>query len=497
MLAGKRDGGGGGAPGSCCLLLLLLVTGPLYTSAFRRLRDELPTLLPLNTLEGQDNQEHFMTTLTSTQQHTTGPKTPVPTTPIEVSQEMSAEEPGPDTPLPRSVRPLHYLVRLQPFLNGNFSVHGFVEVELVAVGEVEDGHSAPTITHFTGHSGVHTFTAHLTKPLNPGRRYRYSMNFYSNLKNTDKGFYSVKYKDEDGGERSLAITKFPPSYARRAFPCFDEPHLKATFDIQLARENNMTSVSLMPLVDTSPLEGQEGWVVDSFLTTPHIPTHSLAFAVSSLAPARNTSLSGLPITVWARQGVLQHTTFLQEFTPRFLTFFEQYFNVSYPLTKLDVVIVPGNETQAISSPGLIVIYQEAAGMYDASSSTSSHKQHVAEVLAHEVSHQWLGNLVTPKTWSHIWLYEGLASYLDNVAVSSVESSWSLNNDQVKDLQKALHKDSLSSSFPLYMPALNSEDIVDFLLNLVFQKGSSVVRMLRHCLSEKTFRTGLTNFIQRQ
>ncbi|XP_042874237.1 aminopeptidase N-like [Penaeus japonicus] len=417
--------------------------------------------------------------------------------------------------LPTALEPVHYAVKLQPFINGNFSIMGHVEVELkvlkatsnitlhmaditvhndtIMLKSKSDLNEIETILRYDYDPAREFFIVHLSEELPEDSEVVLAMEFEGYLNDQLRGFYRSSYVNEEGNETMLAATQFQPTDARRAFPCMDEPALKATFTVSLAREEHMTTLSNMPVYDTAPVEGQEGWVWDHYNTTVKMSTYLVAFIVSDFDFA--TSMAGeTNFTVWARPEAIAQADYSLDVGVKVLTHFESYFDIPYPLPKQDMIAVPDFAAGAMENWGLI-LYRETAMLYDPSVSSASNKQRVAVVVVHELAHQWFGNLVTPTWWTDLWLNEGFASFMEFIGVDHVEPTWRMMDQFVVDtLHYVFGIDSLESSHPISIPVGHPDEINEIFDSISYYKGASVIRMMYFFLTEATFKKGLTNYL---
>lgn len=436
--------------------------------------------------------------------------------PVVTSTAMPAKEKI-NVRLPRALKPLHYMVKLQPFINGNFSITGHVEVEMEVVEPTSnitlhiadiitknntikltpsDSRSGPglMISRHLYDNERQFYTAILNKELRPGEKYVLAMDFVGYLNDQLRGFYRSQYKDAQGQEKWIAVTQFQPTDARRAFPCFDEPAMKATFEVFLARETAMSSISNMPKFETMPVEGQEGWVWDHFNTSVPMSTYLVAFVVSDFAHMESNDNDHVLFRVKARQSAIQQANYALQTGPKILTFFEKYFNVPYPLPKQDMIAIPDFSAGAMENWGLIT-YRETAMLYDPLVSAAYNKQRVAVVVAHELAHQWFGNLVTPDWWTDLWLNEGFASFMEYVGVDHAEPTWKMMDQVVPEaLQDVFSLDWLESSHPISIPVGHPDEINEIFDRISYSKGASIIRMMNYFLTESTFRRGLSNYL---
>ncbi|XP_063596362.1 aminopeptidase N-like isoform X2 [Penaeus indicus] len=436
----------------------------------------------------------------------------VPTTPMTPVKEDKI-----DVRLPRSVKPLHYKVKLQPLINGNFSILGYVEVEVEVLEATSNVtlHIADIVTKnetiklapsdqvqgpgvgITKHSYDNErqfYIAELGEDLVVGEKYVLSMEFEGYLNDQLHGFYRSTYKAEDGSDRLIASTQFQPTDARRAFPCFDEPGMKATFEVYLGREEGMSSISNMPKFESLPIEGQPGWVWDHFNTSVPMSTYLVAFVISDFSHMNSTANDHVLFRVWARKAAIEQANYALTTGPDILTFFEGYFDVPFPLPKQDMIAIPDFSAGAMENWGLIT-YRETAMLYDPAVSAASNKQRVVVVVAHELAHQWFGNLVTPEWWTDLWLNEGFASFMEFLGVNHSEPSWKMMEQFVtEDLQDVFAIDCLESSHPISIPVGHPDEINEIFDRISYAKGASIIRMMNHFLTEATFRKGLSNYL---
>ncbi|XP_023230782.1 leucyl-cystinyl aminopeptidase-like [Centruroides sculpturatus] len=250
----------------------------------------------------------------------------------------------------------------------------------------------------------------LCQNLQVGRKYNIRMKYDGKLSNA-LGFSAIKYQD-NGVEKYVAFTKFERTYARRAFPCFDEPHYKARFTISIVRRKKYVSLSNMPRKET--LERDDDWEVDKFQTSVVMSTYLVAFVIGEFKSIENGK-----VAVW----YLRNNTdmeFILDIAHKTLDYFQRYFRIDYDLPKLDHVIVPEYPSYGMENWGLIM-YKENAFHPEATRTTK------AALISHENVHQWFGNLVTPKWWDDLWLNEGFARYFASVGVHGIHPEWRMVN----------------------------------------------------------------------
>lgn len=328
------------------------------------------------------------------------------------------------------------------------------------------------------------------RKLRAGERYVVRIKFEGVLNDYLQGFYRSSYivRNET---RWLATTQFQPTDARRAFPCFDEPALKARFSLSLARPKNMVSLSNMPKLKSydATEHGLEDYVWDIYQQSVPMSTYLVAFVVCDFV-----HLSSGNFAVWTRSDAISSARYALDVGPKILKYLEQFFDIEYPLPKMDMIALPDFSAGAMENWGLIT-YRETAMLYEENVSANSNKQRVVTVVAHELAHQWFGNLVTPTWWTDLWLNEGFASYMEYLGVDAVEPAWkSMEQFVVNELHNVFSLDALSSSHQISVEVHNPEEINEIFDKISYGKGAAIIRMMDHFLTSEVFRKGLTKYL---
>ncbi|XP_068814489.1 aminopeptidase N [Struthio camelus] len=376
----------------------------------------------------------------------------------------------------------------------NYTMQGGFHISL----QVVDGSSPPAINKTWLETTTQYLVVQLAAPLQKGQYYRLFSIFTGELADDLAGFYRSEYMD--GTEtKVVATTQMQATDARKAFPCFDEPAMKANFTVTIIHPTDHKAISNMPAKSTwqQQIDG-ESWNVTEFLTTPKMSTYLLAFIVSQFESVENTSGRVL-IRIWGRPQAIAEGqgSYALQVTGPILSFFEQHYNTSYPLPKSDQVGLPDFNAGAMENWGLVT-YRENSLLYDNAYSSIGNKERVVTVIAHELAHQWFGNLVTLRWWNDLWLNEGFASYVEYLGADSAESSWGIKDLMVlNEVYTVMATDALASSHPLSFreeeintPAQISE-VFD---SIAYSKGASVLRMLSDFLTEDVFKEGLQSYL---
>ncbi|XP_063230541.1 uncharacterized protein LOC134535398 [Bacillus rossius redtenbacheri] len=416
--------------------------------------------------------------------------------------------------LPSSVVPLRYELRLAPYLDsGNFTFDGEVTIRVraaertstvtlhrndttvdeasVRVSPADSGAALGVVAQ--DYDAVHHFhRISLNGSLTPGQEYDVHLAYRGHLRDDMQGLFRSSYVDGAGETRWLAATHFQPCRARRAFPSFDEPALKARFKVSIARTPDRRALSNMPVVSVSEPDPKFGGMIwDEFAETPMpLSTYLMAFVVSDFTNLTADSR----LSLWQRQDALSQASYGASVSPDILRTLENYTDLHFFLPKMDEVAVPDYQSGATEQWGLVT-YRERLILYKEGVSTSSHKQAIALVIAHEFTHMWFGNLVSPKWWSYLWLSEGFAKYFEYFALAEVEPDWRLEEQFVLAcVRAALTADSSGSSHPMTVEVADPDEISAIFDTISYQKAASVIRMMKHFVSPETFRRGLTRYL---
>ena len=317
-----------------------------------------------------------------------------------------------------------------------------------------------------------------------------SVDFIGQLNDKLVGFYRSKYKYK-GKERHLATTQFEAADARRAFPCWDEPEAKATFDVSLLVDKTHTAISNMPVVSKKKIGPKTLYKFD---TTPIMSTYLLYLGVGEFEFIQSKSGKTL-VRVITTQGKKHQGRLSLEFTKQFLSYFEKYFKISYPLPKLDMIAIPDFASGAMENWGAIT-FRETILLYDPKTSSTETKQHIAEVIAHEIAHQWFGNLVTMKWWNDLWLNESFATFMATKAVDSIYPEWDFwDQFLISEMTGGLSLDSLKSSHPIDVPVKSPSDVRQIFDEISYNKGGCVLMMLENFIGDDNFRKGLHKYLK--
>jgi len=339
----------------------------------------------------------------------------------------------------------------------------------------------------------------LGQTIPAGTKATLTQTFKGFLNDNMAGFYRSSYKGANGSEKWMATTQMEPIDARRAFPCFDEPALKAEFTITLIADKALTCLSNMDVKSEtevkSSMSGSNKKAV-TFNRSPRMSTYLLAFIVGELHVIETNNFR-VPVRVFCTPDKdIEHGRFSLELAARTLDFYEKKFNSPYPLPKMDMVAVPDFSAGAMENWGLVT-YRVVDLLFDEKTSGASVKQRIAETVQHELAHQWFGNLVTMDFWDGLWLNEGFATWMSWYSCNAFFPEWKVWQGYVTDnLSSALALDSLRSSHPIEVPVKRADEINQIFDAISYSKGSCVLRMISKYLGEETFMEGIRRYLKK-
>lgn len=335
-----------------------------------------------------------------------------------------------------------------------------------------------------------TFSFGQTLPKGKGEL---RLKFKGILNDKMRGFYRSKYT-HNGKEKHIATTQFEATDARMAFPCFDEPAHKAVFDITLIVPKGLAAIS--NTIKSEIIEHESGYNIVKFQPTPKMSTYLVAFIIGDFEFIQGKTKDGVLVRVFVTPGKKHQAKFALNTAIRCLEFYNEYFGISYPLPALDLIAIPDFSHGTMENWGAVT-YRESALLTDPENSSASNKQWVALVIAHELAHQWFGNLVTMQWWTHLWLNEGFASYIEYLAIDHIFPKWDVwTQFAYNDLSPALELDGLKNTHPIEVEVHHPDEIGEIFDEISYSKGSSVIRMLAGFLGEKDFRDGLRYYLKK-
>ena len=427
--------------------------------------------------------------------------------------------------LPATIKPSNYKLTIQPNFEAPFEYTGTVVIEVAVVEttntivanalELSVKSAKVVVTHLKTQTtqeakaiafdkAVDRVSFEFENEIPAGATAALTVEFTGTHNDKMVGFYRSAYKDQDGNNSFLMSSQFEATDARRAFPCWDEPNLKATFDVTLIVDRKHTALSNMDVVEEKDVEiGGSPFKAVVFATTPIMSTYLLAFAVGDFDYVETTARPKLPadakpitVRVYGVKGQSKLGHFSLDVAAKTLEFFSEYFNIAYPLPKMDMIGIPDFGAGAMENWGLVT-YREVMLFFDEKTSSSSVKQSVAYVVGHELAHQWFGNLVTMDWWGELWLNEGFATFVGWLSTDHLFPEWKIWTQFVtSDFARGISLDSLRTSHPIEVDVKSPAEISQIFDAISYSKGASVIRMLNAFLGGNTFMNGVRAYLKK-
>lgn len=334
----------------------------------------------------------------------------------------------------------------------------------------------------------------LSQPNLENGNHTIHINFSGNITDAMHGLYPC-YFTHDSVKKQLFATQFESHHAREVFPCVDEPAAKAEYDLTLITRPGITVLGNMPVKHQ---EENDNSLTTAFEKTPRMSSYLLAFVIGELHKKTARTKSGVEVNVWATPAQNENTLdFALDIATRSIDFYDEYFGVKYPLPKSDHVALPDFSSGAMENWGLIT-YRESCLLADPELTPESSRRFIATVIAHELSHQWFGNLVTMNWWNDLWLNESFANMMEYVAIDALQPDWHMWEDfATNEVTAALRRDSLDGVQSVQAD-VNHPDEISTLFDpaIVYAKGGRLLVMVRKLIGEEAFRAGLKSYFEK-
>lgn len=359
------------------------------------------------------------------------------------------------------------------------------------VHHTKTGDVEVAVDRINHHASFDEVRLHTKMPMSAGS-YTLSLSFSGKITRAMNGLYPC-YFEHDGKQKVLLGTQFESHHAREVFPCIDEPAAKATFDLSLTTPAGEAVIANTPVKHQ---ETKDDLLATSFERTPHMSTYLLAFIVGELGYLERKTKHGVQVRTYATPDNVKHTEFALDVAVKVLDFYNDYFAIDYPLDKCDMIALPDFASGAMENWGCIT-YREHALLVDPDNTSLASKQYVAMVVAHELAHQWFGNLVTMEWWTDLWLNEGFASWIEYMAVDHLYPEWQMWTQFIVDeQQQGLKLDALEFTHAVEVPIKHPDEIRTIFDVISYSKGSSVIHMLHEYLGPKDFQAGLRYYLKK-
>ncbi|MBV9008254.1 MAG: M1 family metallopeptidase [Verrucomicrobia bacterium] len=416
--------------------------------------------------------------------------------------------------LPKTIRPTEYAISIQPDVQhltftGRETVKLKVEqpageivfnaLEMtISDARIDDNALPASAIKIDAQKQLVTIT--LPQEI-PAGDHTLALNFAGKINQSGVGLYYARYQEQGTGAKKLLLgTQFEPTDARRLFPCWDEPSFRAIFQLTAVVPENWMAVSNMPIATEKKVEG--GKEV-SFQPTPSMASYLNVFCAGEF-DAVESEVDHTRLRVITTKGKAEQGRYALESTAKILHYYNEYFGINYPLPKLDQLAIPGGFGGAMENWGGITYY-ETALLFDPKNSSAATKQRVFEVIAHEVAHQWFGDLVTMAWWDNLWLNEGFASWMGSKCTAHFNPQWevwlqrSVPRDPTRRIgipkETAMEGDARATTHPIQQKVGTEAEANSAFDDITYKKGQSFLRMLENFLGEDVFRDGIRGYMQ--
>ncbi len=412
------------------------------------------------------------------------------------------------TQLPRDVKPLHYAAHITPHVE-KLSFNGTVSIDIevlettdrIVLNQLDLDFSKTELTNAKGEplalektqadNPTQTATFLPKAKLEPGQ-YRLTLAYTGKIGQQANGLFALDYATKEGKKRGL-YTQFENSDARRFIPSWDEPNHKATFDLTVTVPAQQMAVGNMPVAERK--EDGNGLATIRFERTPKMSTYLLFFAAGEFEREEISAADGTKIGTITQKGKVEQARFALESSKAILAEYNDYFGVKYPLPKLDNIAAPGSSQffSAMENWGAIFTFERAL-LFDPAISSVSDQQGIFSITAHEIAHQWFGNLVTMAWWDDLWLNEGFATWMAARTTEKLHPEWNTKIGAVYGREGAMGQDAVESTHPVVQHIDTVEQASQAFDGITYAKGGAVIRMLEGYVGADAWREGVRSYM---
>lgn len=336
-------------------------------------------------------------------------------------------------------------------------------------------------------------------PLEKNGLYRLHLDFTGELNDKLRGFYRSHYLDDKGEKKWLATTQMEPTDARRMFPCFDEPEMKAKFRItahvnegSIAISNGKASKPVKGYADALAAPGELRETI-TFEPSPKMSSYLVALIIGNFKAGETKVVDGIPVTVWALAGKEHLGKYALDAACDILKYQHQYFGIPYPHNKLDLIAIPDFRSGAMENLGAIT-FREANLLVDEKTGSNSAKRTVFAIVAHEIAHQWFGDLVTMRWWNDIWLNEAFASWMGTKTVQAIHPEWQELTKAILTRNSSMQIDELQATRAIHSDVSDPKQAAEMFDSITYDKGESILWMLENYVGDQKFQQGIHDYL---
>ncbi|MBX9693198.1 MAG: M1 family metallopeptidase, partial [Cyanobacteria bacterium] len=327
--------------------------------------------------------------------------------------------------------------------------------------------------------------------LQPGK-YRLRLVFKGQLNDKLRGFYRSYYTDSQGNKQWIATTQMEPTDARRMFPCFDEPDMKARFKFTAVIDKDLTAISNGG-IESEELDERSGQKVVTFKESPKMSSYLVALIVGKFKSTETRTACGVPVRVWALDGKDSLGMFALDAACKILEFQSKYFDIPYPTDKLDLIAIPDFRSGAMENLGAVT-FRENNLLVDEKTGSNFLKRRVFAIIAHELAHQWFGDLVTMQWWDDIWLNEAFASWMGTKTVDALRPEWQELTRAILTRNSSMAIDELKATRAIHAEVRDPKQAAEMFDSITYDKGESILWMLEGFVGVQKVQTGIHDYL---